>query len=336
MHTPQSRTVLILGAQGRLGSAAADAFWSAGWRVIAQARRGALQTPLTDTAALAQAAAGASVVVYAVNPLYTAWDTDLLPLARAGMDVAQRLGALFMLPGNVYNYGQQMPALLGADTPERPTTAKGRLRQQLEAELADRASPRAESAGLRSVVIRAGDFYGQAVGTWIDQLIAKKLAQGKLSYPGPLDVPHAWAYLPDLARAFVAVAERSLQGPLSSTGHTRLQFAGHTLTGQELLDGLTSAARALGVAGAARGLQHSRMHWAPVRMAGLFVPMLRELAKMSYLWGVPHALDGSALQRLVGPLPATPLDSALRHTLASLGLGPGQQDARTPALSSGG
>jgi len=100
VHTA-SRTVLILGAHGRFGAAAAEAFWSAGWRVVAQARRGELAIPLSDTAGLAQAAAGASAVVYAANPLYTDWDTQMLPLARAGMDVAQRLGALFMLPGNV-------------------------------------------------------------------------------------------------------------------------------------------------------------------------------------------------------------------------------------------
>lgn len=340
MHTPRSRTVLVLGAQGRLGSAAVDAFMSAGWHVVAQGRRSGVTIPLTDTAALADAAAGASVVVYAVSPLYTDWDTQLLPLARAGMDLAQRLDALFMLPGNVYGHGQGMPALLDEHTPEQPSTRKGRQRVQLEAELAARAAPAA--GGLHSVVIRAGDFYGQGTGSWFDRMITKKVSQGRLSYPGADDIPHAWAYLPDLARAFVAVAERSLQGPLSTSGHTRLQFAGHTLTGAALMDGLEQAARALGVPAAARGLRRSRMRWAPVRVAGLFNPMLRELARMAYLWRVPHALDGSALQTLVGDLPGTPVDQALRQALVALGHGstgdaaPAQQHADTPALSSGG
>jgi dTDP-4-dehydrorhamnose reductase len=341
MTSTPSRTVLILGAHGRLGSAAAEAFWSAGWRVVAQARRGELAIQLSDTDGLARAAAGASVVVYGVNPPYTDWDAQLLPLARAGMDVAQRLGALFMLPGNVYNFGAQMPALLNEHTPERPTTPKGRLRQRLEAELAARAEPAA--GGLRSVVLRAGDFYGHGSGNWFDQMIVKKLAQGRLAYPGPADVPHAWAYLPDLARAFVAVAERSLQGPLGPTGHTRLQFAGHTFTGAQLLGGLERAAQSLGVPAAAGGLRRSRMRWAPVRLAGLFVPMLRELATMRYLWTVPHALDGRALQALVGglvgELAATPPDQALRSALAALGHGKPAGQPRAirgagPALSS--
>lgn len=315
MSTP---SVLILGAQGRFGSAAVQAFSAAGWRVFAQARRGALNIPLSDTEALAEAARGARAVVHAVNPLYTRWDAEMLPLARAGMAVAERLGATFMLPGNVYNFGAGMPARLDEHTPERPTTQKGRLRQQLEAELAGRAA-----SGLKSVVIRAGDFYGHGRGSWIDLLIAKKLAVGRLSYPGPLDVPHAWAYLPDLARAFVEVA--SAEGrPV----HERLHFAGHALTGQQLLDGLEAAARQLGFNGAIR---HRQMAWWPLRLGGLVVPMLRELSRMAYLWQVPHELDGRRLAALCGPMPTTAVDQALRSALADLGVGVESTTQAAPA-----
>jgi len=321
-HT-RTRTVLVLGARGRLGAATAAAFRAAGWRVLAQARRSdrnggdgdsdcsRIDLPLQDTRRLAEAAAGASVVVYAVHPPYTDWDTQMLPLARDGMAVAEKLGATFMLPGNVYAFGEGMPDLLREDTPERPTTEKGRLRRQLEAELAERAV----RTGLKSIVIRAGDFFGATEGTWIDLMIAKKLVSGcKLSYPGPADVPHGWAYLPDLARAFVALAER---GDLPA--HARLHFEGHTLTGEQLLDGLELAARDLGLVAPAKRITRSRMSWLPIRIAGLVVPMLRELARMSYLFRVPHGLDGRALSALAGPLPRTPLRDALRATVASLG-----------------
>ena len=40
MHTPSnSKIALVLGANGRLGAAAVQAFTAAGWRVLAQARR---------------------------------------------------------------------------------------------------------------------------------------------------------------------------------------------------------------------------------------------------------------------------------------------------------
>ncbi|MDP1691646.1 MAG: sugar nucleotide-binding protein [Burkholderiaceae bacterium] len=327
--TPTPR-VLILGANGRLGAAAARAFAAAGWSVLAQARRvpallphGAqhLAIELTDTEALARAAGGACTVVHAVNPAYTRWGCELLPLARLGLAVAERLRARFMLPGNIYNFGAGMPSSLVEDTPQRPTTAKGRLRCQLEDEMRARAA-----SGLDSVVIRAGDFFGSGTGTWFDQAIVKDLARGKLVYPGPLDLPHAWAYLPDLARAFVAVAaQRS-----APAAFRRLHFAGHTLTGAQLLAAIEPAAAVLGLRPAG-GWRHGTMPWGLMRTLGLVYPLWRELARMSYLWRVPHQLDGAALQVQVGELPATPLPVALRDALLALGVGRGGPLA-APAL----
>ena len=58
----------------------------------------------------------------------------------------------------------------------------------------------------RCGVIRAGDFFGGGPGSWFDLAIAKRAAAGALVYPGPLDRPHAWAYLPDLAQEHPNVA----------------------------------------------------------------------------------------------------------------------------------
>jgi hypothetical protein len=161
-----------------------------------------VRAPLASLAdALAAAGARPSVVVHGINPLYTRWE-EALPAARAGMDLAERLGARFMLPGNVYNHGAAMPARIDETTPQRPTTAKGRIRAEMERELARRAA----AGRLGATVITAGDFFGAGDGSWLDQVVVKAIAKGRLDYPGDPDLVHAWAYLPDLARAFVAVA----------------------------------------------------------------------------------------------------------------------------------
>jgi nucleoside-diphosphate-sugar epimerase len=315
-----NRTVLVLGAQGRFGQAAVEAFAAAGWRVLAQARRAPPALPagavhlgvaLDDARGVAAAAAGAQVVVYAVNPVYTQWSSHLLPLARQGFAVAERLGALLMLPGNVYGYGEAMPQSLDEDTPMRPGNEKGRLRVQLEDELRERT----QRGRMKGVVIRAGDFYGAGKGSWLDLAIVKSLHAGKLVYPGPLDVVHAWAYLPDLARAFVAVAQRAEAPAFES-----LHFAGHALTGRELLAEVEAAAADLGLRPAA-GWRRAGMPWAAMRVGGWFVPMLREVVSMSYLWRVPHALCGRRFERRIGALPQTPPRQALRDALLALGFG---------------
>ena len=315
---PRQRRVLILGANGRLGLAAAQAFDAAGWQVMAQVRRAPaagmparariVALPTTDIDGIVAQAAGADVVVYAINPKdYTRWATELLPLARQGMDIAERLGARFALPGNVYNYGQGMPAALRSSTPQWPTTAKGRLRVQFEDELRLRA-PR-----LRSVILRAGDFFGAGNGVWFDQLIAKGIAGGRLAYPGPRDVPHAWAYLPDLARAMVGLCELD-----TLPDFVDIPFEGATLTGDQLLDALEAVARGAGTGGA-RPFGRGGAPWVVFRAMALFMPLWREIVEMRYLWDTPHGLDGSALARWLPAFRATPLPVALRASLAELG-----------------
>ena len=139
-------TVLILGAAGRIGQALAAAFADAGWQVRAQARKDlpaalhgrvqAVRCDAFDAAALAAAAQGADVVVHALNPPYTEWARQALPLADAAMASAQAGGALLMLPGNVYNYGSDLPPRLAPDTPEHGDHAKARIRIEVEARIA--------------------------------------------------------------------------------------------------------------------------------------------------------------------------------------------------------
>jgi nucleoside-diphosphate-sugar epimerase len=251
-------------------------------------------------------------VVYAVNPPYTKWAIDMLPLARHAMDIAQRIGAVFMLPGNVYNFGADMPSLLRETTVQQPTTHKGRLRFDLERELQSRAK-----RGLRSVVIRAGDFFGAETGakagTWFDLAIVKSIKNGKLVYPGPLDRAHAWAYLPDLARTFVAVASQQ-----NLPFFTALHFPGNTLTGAELFLAIESAARSISHAPQEK-FKYGKLPWHVIRVGGWLIPMWRDAAEMSHLWDVPHALDGAALEDLIGAIPKTELNMALQATLRSLG-----------------
>jgi nucleoside-diphosphate-sugar epimerase len=309
-----SETVLILGSKGRIGAALTEAFSARGWSVVAQARRGeatqrgAVRTVtigLEDTAGLARAAEGASVVAYAVNPIYTDWTAQVMPLARQGMAVAEALGATFVLPGNVYNFGAGMPAVLREDAPQSPTSKKGRIRVELEREMESRAPT------LKSAVLRAGDFFGGGPGSWFDLVVTKSLREGKLVYPGPTDLPHAWAYLPDLARAFVALCESPALPAFS-----RWHFEGHTLTGEQLLSSIERVANAMGLGPSNGRWSRGTMPWWALRLGSPFVAMWGELAEMRYLWSTAHALDGGALEARVGKLEQTPLDEAIRRSIA--------------------
>jgi nucleoside-diphosphate-sugar epimerase len=304
-----AKDVIILGAKGRFGRAAAQAFLAAGWRVRGLARDWdsaridprleRVTADAFDAGAVSAAAAGADVIVNALNPAYSNWARDLPRLAASTIAAAKATGATVLLAGNVYNYGAGMPAVLDEMTLPQPTTRKGKLREAMENLYAEAADE-----GVQTLILRGGDFIErEKTGNWFDTYIAAKAGQGRVTYPGPLDRVHAWAYLPDMARAMVGLAEKRAQiGPFAGFG-----FEGLNLTGYELV---TAMERVAG-----RELKVGSMPWGAMRVAGLFAPDIREVLEMRYLWTVPHAIDGRKLRALLPDYRPTPLLAVLADAM---------------------
>ncbi|HWK63724.1 MAG TPA: NmrA family NAD(P)-binding protein [Rhizobiaceae bacterium] len=309
------KTVIVLGAAGRIGDAAARSFLAAGWRVKGLVRNtGSGRLPAgvepvrgdaTDRAALIEACKGSDVILNALNPLYTEWAEKVMPMAENVVAAAEATDATHLLPGNVYNFGYGIPVGAHEDTPEMPSTEKAEIRIAMEGLFREAA----EARGVRTVVLRAGDFYGGSrPGSWLDLIILAKLRKDVFTWGGPMDIPHAFAYLPDLGRAFVALAEKRHE----LEPFERFHFAGHTLSGDQM--------KAAAEAAIGRRLSARTVPWIALRAAGLVSPMMREVARMSYLWRTPHSLDGAKLEWTVGKLPLTEPVEAIRRAIADLAL----------------
>jgi nucleoside-diphosphate-sugar epimerase len=312
----KQQRVLVLGAKGRMGRAAVAAFADAGWQVSTLVRPGrargmpeehhAIEADAFNAVDVTEAAAGVDVIVNALNVPYEHWARDLPRLTRSVLAAAQASGASVIVPGNVYNYGEAMPELLTEHTPHAAQTKKGRLRCEME-----QSYQAAAQRGVQTLILRAGDFIECGkTGNWFDSHIAHRASRGVFVYPGPMDRVHAWAYLPDLARAMVGLAQqRSSLGRFEEFG-----FEGFSLTGEELAVGV---GRATGIPQRVK-----RFPWAMLKLLAVFSPRMHEVLEMEYLWRVPHRLDGSKLARVLGDFHATPLDVALRDALAdALGQG---------------
>ena len=282
-----TQTVLVLGASGRIGSHAALAFDRAGWTVRRFDRR-------KDD--LMQAAQGADVIVNGWNPPYSQWHATVPGLTRQIIAAAQASGATVVIPGNVYVFGPDMPPVIGPGVAHRAEHPLGRIRREMES--AYRAS------GVPTIILRAGDFLDdRASGNWFDLVLAKPIAKGRLSYPGRTDLPHAWAWLPDLAATMVGLAEKRAVLPR----YADIAFPGYTLTGDELAAGCAAALH--------RPVRAKRMIWLPIHLARPFWKEAKHLLEMRYLWDTPHQLDGSALDAILPDRPRTPLTSALARAL---------------------
>ena len=307
--------IAVLGAKGRVGHAAARAFLNHGYDVIAVTRDGVLPAGLEgaiargadamNREAVIEATRGADIIFNGLNPLYPDWPKRAMPMARNAIAAAKAHGATHLFPGNVYNYGREIPPVASDTTPFFPTTRKGAIRIEMEKLFAEAA----ESDGVQTLILRAGDFYGgTGTGSWFDIMIAAKLAKGTFTWPGPTALDHAWAYLPDLAEGFVALAEKRGELP----AFDQFTFAGHTLSGD--------AMRAHVEAILGRKLKRAGVPWLALRAGGLFVPMWREVHEMSYLWFTPHRLDDAKFQAAAGPFAYTPERDAIRTALAELNL----------------
>lgn len=310
-HTP---IALVLGITGAIGGAVAARLSARGFRIRALCRRpldrARFGFPVEvaigdarDAEAVSAAAAGASLVVHGVNPPgYRRWREEALPMLAATIDAAARHGATILFPANAYVFDETAPARVDEATPRLPTTKKGRVRLEMETMLEEAARTR----GVRTIALRAGDFFGPgAASSWLAQVVLKggrdARAVTRLSPPG---IGHAFAYVPDVAEAFARLVDRRE----TLAPFTLLHFAGHYDTGGTAL--AQAAARVLG-----RELKEKRFSWALVRLAAPFSPFLREIAEMAWLFRHPLVLDNAALERLIGPEPHTPLDEALARTL---------------------
>ncbi|AOJ66282.1 hypothetical protein WJ32_28275 [Burkholderia ubonensis] len=314
------RQALVLGATGGIGGEVARQLRDAGWRMRA------LQRGLTDATAqrdgldwvrgdaldrdaVMQAARGCAVIVHAVNPPgYRRWSEWVLPMIDNTIAAAAAAGATVVLPGTVYNYGADVFPVLHEDAPQHPFTRKGAIRVELERRLQDAAA-----RGVRTIIVRAGDFFGPRAGNnWFAQgLVKPGQPLGTVRLPGRRGVGHQWAYLPDVARAMVElIARRETLAPFA-----RFHLAGHwDADGTEMAQAICRVAQRHGVRPALR-----RFPWWLVRAASPFVPMLREVLEMRYLWREPIRMDNARLTAVLGREPHTPLDAAVEATLVGLG-----------------
>jgi nucleoside-diphosphate-sugar epimerase len=326
----EQRTALVLGATGGIGCEMAKLLLRRGWAVrglhrdpVAAARRSAWLDGVSWSKGDAmrlddviEAARGAALIVHAVNPPgYRKWGELVLPMLDSSIAAARACGARILLPGTVYNYGPDAFPDLSEIAPQHPRTRKGAIRVEMERRL--------RAAGdVRTLVVRAGDFFGpNAANNWFSQGLVKPGRPVRfVTNPGRPGVGHAWAYLPDVAETMMQLVEHNATDSAFESYH----FAGHWDQ-----DGAAMAAAIRRVVGDPK-LPMRRFPWAVVAFASPVVPLFRELREMRYLWREALRLDNTRLVGRIGSEPHTPLDAAVRATLAELGcLG----DAAAPATA---
>jgi nucleoside-diphosphate-sugar epimerase len=316
-----NRTALVVGATGSIGKEVTAVLLNRGWQVRALHRNPTqamasvkfpkpiqwIKGDAMQTGDVIEAARGATVIVHAANPPnYRNWRGLALPMLDNSIAAAKASGARILMPATVYNFGADAPRLLTENSPQSPGTRKGQVRVEMELML-----QKASLYGVRSIVVRAGDFFGAGAGnSWLTRgMTSASPLLRSVFYPGSSGAGHAWAYLPDLAESMARLIE--CEAPLSA--YEVFNFGGHWFErGTEIAE----------IVCRVRGASAQRLKpfpWWLVKLGSPFVDAFHEMLEMRYLWEVSLQLDNAKLRALIGAEPHTPVEAAIA---AALGHGP--------------
>jgi len=292
---------VIVGA-GPVGTGAAQLLAGRGERVRLISRRGSgpehpsierVAADATQADRLSELATGAVALYNCANPLYHRWLTDWPPLAAALLTAAERSGAVLAVAGNLYGYGPVDGPITDA-TPLAATHPKLRLRADMWRE----ALARHQAGRIRVTEIRSSDYI--EANSIFSLVLAKPVLAGKRAFvPGALDVVHSWTAISDAARTLVTVAVEE-----RAWGKAWLVPTNPPLTVHALANRFASL---LG----APAPKLSEIPYPMLWVAGLFVPLVRELRTTRYQFVLPFVIDSSLTERTFGLAP-TDLDVALR------------------------
>ena len=311
-----SRTALVLGATGGIGSDTARALSRLGWEIRALARNGRpanstdswewVKGDALDRDCVVAAAQGTHAIVHAVNPPgYRNWATLVLPMVENTISAAKSSGARILLPGTIYNYGPDAFPVLREDSPQRATTHKGKIRIALEQKL-----EAAAREGVRSLIVRFGDFFGPRTGgSWFSQgLVKPNRPVTSIMNPGRNGIGHAWCYLPDAGETFALLMDREAE----LADFERFHFRGHwDEDGTEMIAAIRRAA-------GNEKIPVRPIPWWFFLLLSPFNETMRELYTTRQLWRAPIQLENARLLRFLGNEPHTPLQSAVDATLRGM------------------
>ncbi|MDO6683891.1 MULTISPECIES: NAD-dependent epimerase/dehydratase family protein [unclassified Agarivorans] len=299
------KTALILGISGNFGSEMAHALNQQGWQIKALMRNRAkapswlneqhiIDGDASNYKQLSAAAEGADLIVYAVNPAYHRWQEEALSLLEPSVQVAEQMAIRLLFPGNVYNYSPTEQAI-DESHQMQPITTKGKIRVAMEQRLR-----KAADNGAKITIVRAGDFIGPNTHlSWPSMLIKYKRNHTQMAFPHNAQHQHFWSYLPDLCANTIQVLE------LTQSDFEVWHDPGLRLSTKDWQQAFENNQQPL---------LTRKFAWWSFALLSLFVPTIKEVLKMRYLWRQPVLLDGSKMKQALGTLyQSTPLTQILKQ-----------------------
>lgn len=301
------KKALILGIKGTYGSHIARALAQQGWQIKAMVKDPAktilsqsdveiVQGNVANIEDIRQAANGVELMVYAISPANYDWRGKALPWLDNASKVAEENKLTVVFPGNVYVFDPEDGPVFNEDSAMRPVSQKGKTRLAMEQRLFQ-----ASQQGARVIIVRAGDFIApDSTSAWMQHLIKPNKTGYTVTLPGPADLPHSWAYVPDLVKSVAELVEKRDTLAAFETFH----FKGHR---ESMNDIVESIARVTG-----KPVKMVKFPWWALRLASPFSVLMHGLVEMSYLWRREISMSDKKLESVIAHRPQhTPMSQVL-------------------------
>ena len=305
--------IAIFGATGSIGTVAAPELLSRGHRVRVVGRNAArldaafpgcetLVADLADPVQARRAADGMDAILYSVGLPYPDF-AQYAPQMRTAIGAARDAGVRhFLAISTVYPYGRPRAARVDETHSRDPQTRKGAARK----EQADIVLAAHDPAGLATAVLVLPDFYGPNLqNTHLTAVFAGAAGGTTAAVIGPIDRPHEFVYVPDVAPVIAEVFAQ----PAAFDGSVYHLGGAGTIVPRDMYE------QAYREAGREPKLLVAGVAFQ--RLLGIFNPLMREMVEMHYLWTEPVVLDDAKLAQTIGPLRKTPYADGIRASVAA-------------------
>ncbi|HRP32213.1 MAG TPA: NAD(P)H-binding protein [Agriterribacter sp.] len=255
---------------------------------------------ITDAALVDKAVAGADVVYLTVGfPYrYKIWQERWPVTMRNVINSCKKHNARLVFFDNVYMYDRDCLQHMTEDTPVRPTSKKGAVRQQI----ADMLFNEVKAGNLTALIARSADF-ANGKSSVLHQLVTDNLIKGKkANWFVSAEKLHNFTFLSDAAKGTAILGN-------TPDAYNQVWHLPTDPTALNIRQWVERFAKELNVKSRINILSPTILG-----MMGIFLPVLKEMKEMIYQYDRDYFFDSSKFNHRFSYTPVKP-DEAVKRIL---------------------
>jgi len=244
--------------------------------------------------------ADAAYLVLGMEYKTAVWKRDWPKVMTNVINACKKFNTKLVFFDNVYSYGK-VNGWMTEKTPMNPSSKKGEVRAKISEQLINEY----KQGNIKAIIARAADFNGPTKSTFVYPLVYEKVRNGKKAqWFINADLRHSLTYTADAAKAAAILGNT----PEAYNRVWHLPTDKNAPTGKEFINMVQETyGKNTGYATLSRWM---------LKMAGLFIPVIREMDEMLYQYDSEYLFDSSDFETHF--FKAAPVKKSIEETVNRL------------------